>query len=177
VDVISYNFPHSLHEKVEIVLKSVIIAAFPICHSVSVYVMYHKPVQLLGDSKNHQTKTSRNRYHSLHHMQTDSGAQPATGYEVDDWVLIPSRKRNFSFHHHVLIDSGAQPLTDHKVDDWGLIPSRDRNFFIHLHMQTSSGVHPVTVYDVDDYNLIPQQGQEFFLSPSYAYKFWSSANY
>ena len=44
VDVISCNFPNFLHENVEIVLKWVIIAAFPICHSESVSVMCHKPV-------------------------------------------------------------------------------------------------------------------------------------
>jgi hypothetical protein len=39
--------------------KWVKFAAFPIHQSESVYVMYHKPVQLLEYSKNHQTKKSR----------------------------------------------------------------------------------------------------------------------
>jgi hypothetical protein len=30
-------------------------------------------------------------------MQTGSGTQPVTGYDVDDWGFIPSRDRNFSF--------------------------------------------------------------------------------
>jgi hypothetical protein len=62
-------------------------------------------------------KTSRNRSLSLHHMQTDSGAQPATGYGVYDWVLILSRERNFSLLHYVLIDSGTQPIPGYEEDD------------------------------------------------------------
>jgi hypothetical protein len=67
-----------------------------------------------------------------------------TGYEVDDWGLIPSRDSIFSFHHHILTNSGAQSVTDYEVDDWGLIPSRDRNFSFHHHIQTSSGAQPMT---------------------------------
>jgi hypothetical protein len=69
---------------------------------------------------------------------------------VYDWVLILSRKRNFSFLYYVLIDYGTQPITGYEEDDWGLIPSRDRHFLFHLHMQTGSGAQPVTVYDMDD---------------------------
>jgi hypothetical protein len=59
MDVISYHFAHFVHESVEIDLKWVIIAAFPICQSESVYILYHKPVQLLGYSKNCQTKNKQ----------------------------------------------------------------------------------------------------------------------
>jgi hypothetical protein len=47
----------------------------------------------------------------------DSGAKLVTGYEMDDWGLIPSRYRNFSFHHHMQTGSGVQPMTAYDVDD------------------------------------------------------------
>ena len=106
-------------------------------------------------------ETSRNRYLSLHHMQTDSGAQPVSGYEVNEWGLIPSRDRNFSFHHHMQTGSGVQPITVYDMGDRGLIPSRDRKFSLFHHMRTDSGAHSVTDNEVDDWGFILSRNGDF----------------